>query len=85
MTILIDHNYTTDADNKRYTKVPVTSGNSITLSTFSPSQGFRSCSTIFNFYPVFANGTYDPDGSFSIVRSTGGPVSGLILAPKGKG
>ncbi|KAI9495584.1 hypothetical protein BDB00DRAFT_897254 [Zychaea mexicana] len=64
--------------------VPVNDGDTITLRTNNPTQGgLLACNTIWNFYPVDANGNYDPNGSFTLRRETGGELHGLILAPLG--
>ncbi|KAI8139396.1 hypothetical protein BJV82DRAFT_251015 [Fennellomyces sp. T-0311] len=61
--------------------IPVSSGQTITLSTANPSLGFYSCNTIYNFYPVDNDGSYNPNATFTIDRVTLGFVEGLVLAP----
>lgn len=66
---------------RSHDQVPVTSGDTITLRTNAPTHGFNSCNTIYNFYPVDANGNFDPDGEITIHRETGSQFEGLVIAP----
>lgn len=48
--------------------VAVHNGTTLTISTNKPSQGIFHCNTIWNFYPVYNNGVYLPEGTFTILR-----------------
>ncbi|KAI8146472.1 hypothetical protein BJV82DRAFT_598680 [Fennellomyces sp. T-0311] len=63
--------------------IPVTNGDTITLTGNQPSQGFYACRTIYNFYPVNENGIFLRGGEFTLVRQTGSQLEGFSLAPRG--
>ncbi|KAI8577793.1 hypothetical protein K450DRAFT_282252 [Umbelopsis ramanniana AG] len=63
--------------------VPVYDGTTYEISTNQPSQGANSCKIIWNFYPVDATGAYLSTGSFTIIRHTGSPFTGVVIAPLG--
>ncbi|KAG2183184.1 hypothetical protein INT43_006179 [Umbelopsis isabellina] len=62
--------------------VPVFNGTTLDITTNQPSMGAASCSLLWNFYPVDNNGNYLDTGSFQLIRSTGSPFKGVILAPR---
>ncbi|OAD70012.1 hypothetical protein PHYBLDRAFT_172027 [Phycomyces blakesleeanus NRRL 1555(-)] len=61
--------------------VHIASGSTFRLSRNIPTIGLDPCRTLFNFYPVKDDGSYDAVGTFTLVRETGGPFGGLTLAP----
>ncbi|KAJ2964838.1 hypothetical protein NQZ79_g249 [Umbelopsis isabellina] len=62
--------------------VPVFDGTTLDITTNQPSMGAHSCSLIWNFYPVDKNGNFLDTGSFQLIRNTGSPFQGVILAPR---
>ncbi|CAO3691282.1 unnamed protein product [Umbelopsis ramanniana] len=63
--------------------VPVYDGTAFEITTNQPSQGANSCKLIWNFYPVDTSGNYLSSGSFTIIRHTGSPFTGVVIAPLG--
>ncbi|KAI8138172.1 hypothetical protein BJV82DRAFT_301799 [Fennellomyces sp. T-0311] len=65
--------------------IPVREGGSLVIPT-DASIGFKNCKTIFNFYPVDANGNFvDKDTSFNVTYDgTSGALEGFVLIPGGK-
>lgn len=53
------------------------------MKTADPSIGLNACNTIYNFYAIDEAGKYNPEGHFTIKRSTTEPLSGMVLAPQG--
>ncbi|KAI9277328.1 hypothetical protein BC943DRAFT_364290 [Umbelopsis sp. AD052] len=63
--------------------VPVFNGDTFEIATDQPSEGANSCKLIWNFYPVDESGNYLSTGSFTIIRHTGSPFAGVVIAPLG--
>ncbi|KAG2200441.1 hypothetical protein INT47_011421 [Mucor saturninus] len=62
--------------------IPVTDGQTFDIQTKNPSIKINACNTIYNFYAVDKQGRYEPEGNFTLKRSTEKPLSGMILAPQ---
>lgn len=58
-------------------------GETIDIRTPTPSANLNACSTIYNFYAVNREGTYAPEGKFTLTRNSRNPLAGMVIAPQG--
>ncbi|KAI8645925.1 hypothetical protein BD408DRAFT_456630 [Parasitella parasitica] len=77
------HGLDVNPDKTYVLNIPVTNGDTFTMTTPHPSSGFNPCNVIYNLYPVDANGNYMADGTFTFHRRTSDPLQGFVLAPRG--